>query len=329
MRPANRTWAVVLAAGEGTRLASLTRDASGNSVPKQFCSLNGGSALVHDALQRARHIAPPEQVCAIVAQQHSRYWRKALQSLPARNIIIQPQNRGTGNGVLLCVLAILDRDPLARIVFLPADHFVVDESTLARTLHDLAVHLNHNPDGLTLIGIEPDEADPELGYIVPGRALADGSRTVARFVEKPPVRIARELFEGKALWNSFIFAATGTALLGLLRLQMGASVDDMATALARDAQSARASALVDLYERLPLIDFSRAVVQQAPQTLRVITAPACGWTDLGTPRRVADTLRRLGANTPRQRSAPSTVRHMPIPGLINLAAQHARVALAG
>ena len=329
MRPVNRTWAVVLAAGEGTRLASLTRDASGNSVPKQFCSLNGGSALVHDALQRARYIAPPDQVCAIVAQQHSRHWRKALQSLPARNIIIQPQNRGTANGVLLCVLAILDRDPLARIVFLPADHFVLDESALARALHDLAVHLNHNPDGLTLIGIEPDEADPELGYIVPGRALSDGSRTVARFVEKPPARTARELLEGKALWNSFIFAATGTALLGLLRLQMGTSVDDMATALARDAQSARSSALMELYERLPVVDFSRAVVQQAPQTLRVITAPACGWTDLGTPRRVADTLRRLGDNAPRLRTEPSTIPHMPIPGLINLAAQHARVALTG
>jgi len=329
MTPADRTWSVVLAAGEGTRLASLTRDASGNPVPKQFCSLKGGSALVHDALQRARHIAPADQVCAIVAQQHSRYWRESLQSLPARNIIIQPQNRGTANGVLLCVLAILERDPLARIAFLPADHFVLDESALARSLRDLAAHLNHNPDGLTLIGIEPDEADPELGYIVPGRALADGSHTVARFVEKPSVRIARELFEGKALWNSFIFAATGTALLGLLRLQMGASVDDMATALARDAQSARTSALLDLYERLPVVDFSRAVVQQAPQTLRVITAPACGWTDLGTPRRVADTLTRLGDNAPRRGTEPGTVRHMPIPGLVNLAAQHARVALAG
>ena len=104
MSRASRTWAVVLAAGEGTRLASLTRDAAGNSVPKQFCSLTGSSALVNDALQRARHIAPPEQVCAIVAQQHSRYWRKALQSLSARNVIVQPQNRGTANGVLLCVL---------------------------------------------------------------------------------------------------------------------------------------------------------------------------------------------------------------------------------
>jgi len=329
MNRASRTWAVVLAAGEGTRLASLTRDAAGKSVPKQFCSLNGGSALVHDALQRARHIAPPEQVCAIVAQQHSRYWRKALQSLSARNVMVQPQNRGTANSISLCVLAILDRDPLARIVFLPADHFVLDESALARALRDLVVHLNHNPDGLTLIGIEPDEADPELGYIVPGRTLSDGSRTVARFVEKPPMHIARELFNAKALWNSFIFAATGSALLGLLRLHMGASVDDMATALARDAQSAHPSALTELYERLPAVDFTRAIVQRAPQSLRVGAAHDCGWNDLGTRRRVADTLQRLGDHAPGLRTEPGRVRQMPMPGLINLAAQHARLALAG
>lgn len=329
MRPANRTWAVVLAAGEGTRLASLTRDASGNSVPKQFCSLRGGSALVHDALQRARHIAPAEQVCAIVAQQHSRYWRKSLRSLSDRNIIIQPQNRGTANGVLLCVLAILERDPLARIVFLPADHFVLDESALARALRDLAISLNHNPEGLTLIGIEPDEADPDLGYIVPGRSLSDGSRTVVRFVEKPPLRTARQLFDEKALWNSFIFAATGTALLARLRPQMSAGVDDMATALARDAQTAPPCALLELYQRLPVVDFSRAVLQQTTKDLRVITAPACGWTDLGTPRRVAETLRRLGDNALRPWTEPSGVHHTSTPAFINLAAQHARTPLTG
>jgi mannose-1-phosphate guanylyltransferase len=330
MRLTNRTWAVVLAAGEGSRLASLTRDAAGHSVPKQFCSLRGGSALVHDALQRARHIAPPEQVCAIVAQQHSRYWRKALLALPARNIIVQPHNRGTANGVLLCVLAILERDPFARIVFLPADHFVLDESALTRALRDLVLHLNHDPDGLTLIGIEPDEPDPELGYIVPGRILSNGSRTVARFVEKPPPRAARDLLSAKALWNSFIFAATGSTLLGLLRAQLGVGVEDMATALARDAQSNQRSALTELYEQLPVVDFSRAVVQHAPpQTLRVITAPACGWTDLGTPRRVADTLSKLADNAARQWTEIGTVHHAAVPGLVNLAAQHARVALAG
>jgi mannose-1-phosphate guanylyltransferase len=329
MRSTNRTWAVVLAAGEGTRLATLTRDAAGNSVPKQFCSLNGGPALVHDALQRARHVAPAERVCAIVAQHHIRYWRRALHYLPIGNVIVQPQNRGTGNGVLLCVLSILERDPLARIVFLPADHFVLDENALAGTLRNLAAHLSHNPDGLTLLGIEPEEPDPELGYIVAGRTLSDGSRMVSRFVEKPPLATALQLFEGKALWNSFIFAATGSALLGLLRTHLGAYVDDMATALARDAQAAQPSALAELYEQLPTVDFSRDVVQEAPHVLRVIRAPACGWNDLGTPRRVAETLRRLGDHAARKGADSSSVRHLSVAGLINLAAQHARMALAG
>jgi mannose-1-phosphate guanylyltransferase len=323
------TWAVVLAAGEGSRLASLTRDAAGNAVPKQFCSLSGGRSLVQEAIQRARQVVSLDRTCAIVAKQHGRHWGEALQALPAGNIIVQPQNRGTANGVLLCVLSILERDPLARIIFLPADHFVLDESALQRALRELTTSLPHNADGIALIGIEPDEPDPELGYIVPGRTLADGARTVARFVEKPAPSLADELLQNKALWNSFIFGATGPALLALLRLQLGTTVDEMATALARQGHQPESTALAELYDRLPTVDFSRAVVQQFPFMLRVITAPACGWTDLGTPRRVADTLRRLGALVPT--SAPSRGGGHPraTPGLINLAAQQARLALVG
>jgi len=327
MNGAARTWAVVLAAGQGTRLASLTRDAAGNAVPKQFCSLNGGCSLVQAAIQRARQVVTLERTCAIVAKQHARHWRKALRALPAGNIIVQPQNRGTANGVLLCVLSILERDPFARIIFLPADHFVLDESALERSLRELSTSLAHNPDGITLIGIAPDEPDPELGYIVPGRTLTDGSHTVARFVEKPAPPLADELFEKKALWNSFIFGGTGSALLALLRLQMGTAVDEMATALAREVQEPDSTALAELYDRLPTVDFSRAVVQQFPSTLRVITAPACGWTDLGTPRRVADTVRRLTEQVPTPAPDGYSVLPWSTPGLINLAAQHARLAL--
>ena len=68
MKRNSATWAVVLAAGDGTRLAALTTDAAGISVPKQFCSLNGGNALIQETLQRARHVAAPERVCSIVAR---------------------------------------------------------------------------------------------------------------------------------------------------------------------------------------------------------------------------------------------------------------------
>jgi mannose-1-phosphate guanylyltransferase len=329
MNGAARTWAVVLAAGEGTRLASLTRDAAGKAVPKQFCSLNGGRSLVDEAIQRARQVVSLERTCVIVARQHARHWRKTLRALPAGNLIVQPQNRGTANGVLLSVLSILERDPLARIMFLPADHFVLDESALERSLRELTTSLAHNPDGITLIGIAPDEPDSELGYIVPGRTLAGGLRTVARFVEKPAPSLANELFAKKALWNSFIFGATGPALLALLQLQMGTAVDEMTTALARQGHQRDSAALAELYDRLPTVDFARAVVQQFPFKLRVITAPACGWTDLGTPRRVADTLRRLSGQVPTRAPCRGDVHPMSTPAVINLAAQHARLALVG
>jgi mannose-1-phosphate guanylyltransferase len=322
-------WAVVLAAGDGTRLAALTRDAAGNTVPKQFCSLNGGRALVLEAVERARRVVPLDRTCAIVAQQHSRHWRRALRCLPPENLIVQPQNRGTANGVLLSVLAILARDPLARIIFLPADHFVLDESALERSLRELIANLHHNPDGLTLIGIEPDDPDPELGYIVPGRTLSDGLRTVSRFVEKPSSALAQELVAVKALWNSFIFGASGAALLGLLRLQLGDTVDSVATALSRDELTGACSALPELYQNLPAVDFSSAVVQQLPFALRVITAPACGWNDLGTPRRVAATLHRLSARMALTSARKDSQHRAPSRACINLAAQHSRLALAG
>jgi len=326
VRTLQRTWAIVLAAGDGTRLASLTTDEHGNSVPKQFCSLDGGSSLLADALQRARHVAPRERTCVIVAAHHRRYWQSALWTMPAGNIIVQPRNRGTANGILLATLRILERDPLARIVFLPADHFVRDEAALAWSLREVATLLTRNPEELLLVGIEPEEADPELGYIVPARASSDDNlRAVERFVEKPQPTLARELLRSGALWNSFIFAACAPALLGMVRSVHPDIVERMETAIARDARlGGRSIALEEIYEDLPVVDFSRAVMQGAEQQLRVITAPACGWSDLGTPQRVGEALKRF---EPVRRRTPSNM-----PAFINLAAQHARmthVAVAG
>jgi mannose-1-phosphate guanylyltransferase len=321
-----RTWAIVLAAGDGTRLASLTTDEHGNSVPKQFCSLDGGSSLLADAMHRARHVAPRERVCVIVAEHHRRYWQSALWTTARGNIIVQPRNCGTANGILLATLRILERDPLARIVFLPADHFVRNESALAGSLREVATLLTRNPNELLLLGIEPEEADPELGYIVPAKSGAmsgDGTRGVERFVEKPQSSLARELLRGGALWNSFIFAAHAPALLGMLRSATPEIVESMETALARDARlGARSIALEELYAELPSVDFSRAVIQGAEAQLRVITVPACGWSDLGTPKRVAEALKRFEPVQRRERLDD-------MPSFVNLAAQHARLAMAG
>jgi hypothetical protein len=80
-------------------------------------------------------------------------------------------------------------------------------------------------------------------------------------------------------------------------------------------------AAFDLYQRLPNLDFSRDVLEGQEATLRVLPVPYCGWTDLGTPQRVAQTLQRL----PRAANAP----HAESDAYINLAAQHSRLQFSG
>jgi len=282
------TWAIVLAAGEGTRLSTLTRNSHGVAVPKQFCSLTGGATLLQDTLQRARGIAADECVAVVVAAQHRRWWRGTIQSIPGVHAIVQPENRGTANGILLATLTIAMRDPLARLVFLPSDHFVARESLFARALQ--ATASSRLPPGeILLLGVEPNAPDPELGYVMP-HALSrihDGRR-VDRFVEKPAISVAAALIADGALWNSFIFVAEVATIIDLMRSRYPGIVDDFETALQRGPD-----AVAELYERLPTLDFSRAILQGAESRLSVLRAPECGWSDLGTPRRVAACLERL------------------------------------
>src|ERR1700676_4920197 len=207
------TWAIVLAGGQGTRLGALTMEANGISVPKQFCSLRGGACLLQEALIRASAVAPVRRICAVVAAQHRRWWHAPLQYLPKHNVIVQPENRGTAFGILLPVLQVLARDPNANVVVLPADHHLLNEDTMARSLRQAADLAAADPDAIYLLGAEPTEPDSELGYIVPADRNRDKPSRVTQFVEKPDAQLALSLLDQGALWNMFILSASGRALL--------------------------------------------------------------------------------------------------------------------
>lgn len=324
MAHAKNVWALVLAGGEGNRLRTLTTTPSGTAVPKQFCSLAGGHTLLEDAISRARRVVEPHRICTIVAQQHRQWWSDLLQEQPAKNVIVQPRNRGTGIGIFYSVLHIAARDPEARILLLPADHYVRDEHVLQQSLSSALNRTLQNPERAVLLGLEPEFADTELGYVIPGERDASGLQPVRRFIEKPDHALASEIIDAGALWNTFIIAASASSLVNMfmrryapLALEMQVIVSH---ALNAGTSGAGWPALVDLYERLPSIDFSSDLLEgelaeAEESTLCVEQVPACGWSDLGTPHRVAETLRRLPAV-----NASRNARTTPF---INLAAQHA------
>jgi len=305
MSYASNRWALVLAAGSGTRLQSLTADSTGTSVPKQFCSLNGGSSLLEEALARAAAVAAPQQTLVVVAEEHRRHWQDALAALPAHNIVVQPRNRGTANGILLGVSAILERDAGAVVAVVPSDHYVEREDVLARTLDRAMTAVGgERAASIGFLGVKPESADSELGYIVRGEPLGDGSCMVARFVEKPPRAAAAKLLKRRALWNSFILVARAATLVRAIALRHPAEVAAVRNAWRMARSEDTAGELERLYENLPEIDFSRHVIEGTSAPLHVVPVPACGWSDLGTPQRVAECLGRAGvrARQPRKQS---------------------------
>ncbi len=316
-------WALVLAAGEGSRLRGLTTTACGVAVPKQFCSLRGGSSLLQEALQRARAVARPERICSIVAAQHGTWWAGALDALPEHNVIVQPENRGTAHGILLPLLHIAARDPHATVVLLPADHHVRDEAVLAGSLRRAAGLAAADPNTMILLGIEPDAPDTELGYILPQELAGEEVPAVLQFIEKPAPSSARALLRGGALWNAFIIAASVRAFLALYQERIGDTLNRMREAVRVDRERTRRPlATTELYRALETLDFSRHVLEGRTQNLRVLRVPECGWTDLGTPQRVAATLQAMP--TP-----PNLGDDWEGPGTgLSLAAQHWRLSVA-
>lgn len=271
-------WVTVLAGGDGRRLSPLTRDSGGRHVPKQFCRFANDRTLLERTLIRAERLVPPENVLVVVQEAHRPWWEPVLRRYDPHNVLIQTSNRGTAVAVFRAVTQTLeiDRDP--HLLVLPSDHEVDDEPAWHGVLQRAFDASARSPFQVVMVGVEPQD-DPNYGWLLPGALALDGTHSVVAFVEKPGAATAAELARRGALCSTFVFAAfAGTLLelfdsgaLGPLTL-WGDGLERASVAHGHRAHTGW--------------DFSRDVLQHVPGSMRVLPAPRCGWTDLGTPDRL-------------------------------------------
>jgi mannose-1-phosphate guanylyltransferase len=288
-----RTWVLVLA-GAGADPPESQNGDVGNLQRNLYGALLQPQSLLKMTLARASVIAPPERICVLVNRAQKHISSGSLTRLPYGNVIVQPCHRGSAVELLLAVLTLLKRDPRARILALPAHHYVHNEPALASSLLDAATPTAQTRNKLTLVGIKPEDADSESRYIVPGRWFEDDTRSVHRIVHSSAKASAREMWACGVLWDSSIVAARAVVLLSVLRARMPDLVEQMEMTLAKsDGSDARADSLTQLYARLPFVDFSHVLSPGAETECRVITSRPCGWSNLGTAQQVAAVIRRL------------------------------------
>ena len=318
-----RPHAIVLAAGSGERLRSVTERWLGEHRPKQYCTFVGTRSMLQHTLDRVKTVVPDNNVVTVVAREHERYLAGAVPSPFPGTLVRQPANRGTAVGVFLPLAYVLERDPTATVLIFPCDHFVYPEGRFLQYVVASYRLCRQLQDSLLLLGVPATSVETDYGWIE-----TDGSfqgrqmlRRVSRLVEKPSAETAAGLLGRGGLWNTMVVGARASTLWRLGRRilpEVIERLDEMRASL-RSLRSARSlgsagslgstrsepesamleAALLDrAYDSMPSADFTADFLARAVDSTLVFPLEDLSWSDWGRPKRVMQSIEALGLQAP-------------------------------
>jgi mannose-1-phosphate guanylyltransferase len=295
---------IVLAAGEGTRLRPFVRQLRGDDLPKQYVRFIGARSLLEHTLSRAELLIPPERLFTVISKAHLDFpeVERQLSGRSSATVVIQPENKETGPGILLPLIHLYKRYPNSNVVILPSDHFIMEES-LFMVHVDLAFRvIERHPSYLVLLGAEPDEPEREYGYIMPGnkvdRLAPLAIRDVLSFTEKPAPHVARELIRQGGLWNTLVMVFHVNRLLDLVRMVAPVLYHSFERIYEAIGTPRESDVIEKLYSHMEAVNFSRGLLEpfSASYGSSLLVLPVRGvlWSDWGSAQRITGVLRKTG-----------------------------------
>lgn len=304
---ARRRWSIVLAGGEGRRMAGWVQDRVGERRPKQFCAFIGSRTMLQHTLDRAVRLVSEDQVITAIGHGQGIFLpRGGGPEVPGR-VVEQPADRGTAAGVLLAATHVRERDPEATVLILPSDHFIHPDRAFCRHAAHACWLADRFQDRFVLLGAIAEGAETDYGWILPERRrhspmpFGPGYRVwpVAKFREKPDSVEAAGLLRAGGLWNTLVVAVKVRALWTTARrllpnmFERFSFLHRVLRAVRKGrAQREREDEVVqDIYLDMKPADFSRDLLQHVAASTLVQVMDEVRWSDWGRPERVESTLR--------------------------------------
>ncbi len=262
---------LVIAGGRGLRLWPESR----SGRPKPLFSPDGRTTLLSLTITRVQPLIARRHLFILCSADQAPLFARATAGLvPKENLLVEPEGRGTAVAIAYGCAVIRRRVGAALTAVMPADHLIAPASGLRRTLAR-AFSLAASDERIAVVGVAPARAEPGFGYQEIGPAVGAGFR-VRRFIEKPPLALARRMVAcGRFWWNAGIFVMSTATL----ESELSRHAPALAALTVRMAQ-AGPRRLARLYASLRYDSFDRVVVEKSS---RVVAVKAdFRWHDVGS-----------------------------------------------
>jgi mannose-1-phosphate guanylyltransferase len=296
-RQHDRLWSIILAGGDGDRLRPAIHQWFGDHKPKQYCTFVGTRSMLQHTIDRADRLVPSERRVTVIAQAHQHLAWEQIEGRAAGTVISQPDNRNTGPGIFLPLTYVRARDAKATVAIFPSDHFVCPEEQFLEIVGRAVSATEWLADRLVMLGVQPDRAESDYGWIQVGGELGWASghqvRAVDAFVEKPDsIEWVNEVRSGM-WWNTLVIAAKLETLWKLgweCFPEMMPLFERLGNAI---GTSYEGTVLESIYRVMPAWNFSSHLLARATDHLAVLDMAGVSWSDWGSPGRILDDIHRF------------------------------------